>query len=251
MKYRVSEEEIRASQDEYKKNYAPFRPFQFRDESGQKISRIFGNILTMQNGQDTDDYSVAEGNKIETHMGHLPAGSKVLILGVGTGRETLTAIGIGLDAIGGTLGSRNIDYGIKHLGIEPGRHLEILNEDLPFPREQFDAVAGFQVFEHAIAPLAFLLEAGRVLKMGGELILEWPPAKHFTMDDNPHHQICYDPGQAYALFRKAGFKDVKVFYNDRTEIPEDKWWSGDHNKMLVITGRKEPNGQEYINKAWA
>lgn len=251
MAYRVTEEIIRQQQEEYKQRYEPFRPFQFQQQSGDKIARLFANLITMQNGQDTDDYSVYDGNKVETHLGHLPQGSKVLLLGVGTGRETLTAISIGLDAIGGTLGSRNIDYGIKYLGIEPGRHLEILNEDLPFPREHFDAIGGFQVFEHAIAPLAFLLEAGRVLKVGGELILEWPPAKHYTMDDNPHHQICYDPGQAYALFRKAGFHDIKVFYNDKTEIPEDKWWSGDHSKMLVISGKKQPSTQEYINKTWS
>ena len=249
--YRVSEEQIRADQTAYKQNYAPFRPYQFQPRSGEKLAQLFANLITMQNGQDTDDYSVGDNNKVQRYMGHLAPNSRVLILGTGTGRETRVAISIGLDPIGTTLGSRNIDFGTKYLNLAPDRHIEVLNEDLPFAKESFDCVAGFQVFEHAIAPLAFLLEAGRVLKYGGELILEWPPADKFSMAENPHHQICYDPGQAYALFQKAGFQDIHVMYEDGSEIPADKTWSGYHDKMLLIKGRKAETSQEYINKAWA
>ena len=64
--------------------------------------------------------------------------------------------------------------------------------------------------EHAMAPMLFLLEQGRVLKPNGTLMLEWPPAKDYTMGENPHHQMCFTPGQAHALFLKAGFKDIKL-----------------------------------------
>lgn len=108
-------------------------------------------------------------------------------------------------------------------------------------------VAGFQVFEHAMSPFIFLLEQNRVLKEGGRLLLEWPPGDNYSMEDNPHHQICYSPGQAYALLQKTGFQDIRVFYEDNTPIPEEDMWSGRHVKMLCVEGRRAPTSKQYIN----
>jgi len=247
--YRVSEDKVRADQVEYKKNYAPFRPFSFTNDELFGLAERFANLITTQNGQDTDDYSVEDNTKTERYLKVLPPESKVLILGVGTGREVLTAKGIGLQAIGTTLGSRNIDFGIKYLGLSETEILECANEVLPFPAETFDMVAGFQIFEHTLSPLLFLLEQFRVLKMGGTLLLEWPPADQFTMDDNPHHQVCFTPGQAHGLFRKAGFADVKLYYDDLTPIEEEDWWRGDQKKMLVVEGKKAVCHKDYVIRA--
>lgn len=248
--YRVSEEEIQAAQAKYKKEYRPFRPFTLPPMDSAHISAAFYNIITTQNGMDTDDYCVPDNNKVERYIGDLGAGAKVLLLGVGTGRETVVAKGLGYSAVGTTLGSRNIDFGGAELGLSSSEHMECINEALPFPSNTFDCVAGFQVFEHAIAPLLFLLEQSRVLKMGGQLFLEWPPADNYSMEDNPHHQVCFTPGQAHALFQKAGFGGISVFYDDLSEIPQDKWWGGEHDKMLCIRGEKVPCGKAYIQRAW-
>ena len=181
----------------------------------------------------------------------------MLLLGTGTGREVLVAKDMGFDVVGITFGSRNVDFGKDYLGLSDQDQIETLAEVLPFDRETFDVVAGFQIFEHAMSPLIFLLEQGRVLKYGGQLILEWPPAALYTYGDNPHHQVCYTPGQAQALFEKAGLGDVKLFYNDLTPVPVDDLWrgdqherGGDQNHMLVATGIKKPSTQAYVNKIW-
>jgi len=244
--YRVSEEEILASQVEYKKNYPEFKPFHLSGENLAHVSYCFMSVLTTQNGADTDDYSITDNNKVEKYLSDVPAGDKVLILGTGTGREVLVAKDLGMDAVGTTLGSRNVYFGINYLGLKDTEILECPNEALPFDMGTFDVVAGFQVFEHAVAPLLFILEQTRVLKVGGKLILEWPPADKFNMEDNPHHQMCFSPGQAKALFQKAGLCDIKLYYDDMATIPEEDYWRCDQNKMLCIEGKKEPSSQAYI-----
>jgi len=253
--YRATEEQIRADQVKYKKEYKPFRPFTPTDHNKTKMSEAFMNLVTTQNGQDADDYCVGDDNKVERYLSKLPKGSDVLLLGTGTGREVLVAKDLGYHAVGTTLGSRNIDFGIDVLGLSSNELRECLNEDLPFRNETFDCVAGFQIFEHTLAPLLFILEQTRVLKVGGKLLLEWPTPDKFTMDDNPHHQVCFTPGQAHALFRKAGLSDIKVYYDDFTEIEPSEFWRGDQNedtddvRMLCIEGVKVPTSKDYVNNA--
>lgn len=253
MVYRISQEEVFKFQENFKKNYKPFRPFRVPSEAKAHVGELFSTIISTQNGQDSDDYCVTDENdKVSRYLSHLPKGSKVLLHGVGTGRETLAAKSLGFEVVGTTLGSRNIDCGIEFLGLTADEHMEVLSESLPFPREYFDVVAGFQIFEHATAPLLFLLEQSRVLKMGGKLYLEWPPAIHHTMDDNPHHQICYVPGQARGLLLKAGFSDIKMYYDDLSPIPETDWWKSEEkeDRMMCIEGTKVPVGKDYIKRAW-
>jgi len=244
--YRVSNEEVNAAQVKYKKNYPEFKPFNLTGANAMHIMRNLRVLLSTQNGSDTDDYSIEDNNKVEKYLSDVPADSKVLILGTGTGRELLVSKDLGHDAVGTTFGSRNVYFGINYLGLDEKELLECPNEALPFMCETFDVVAGFQVFEHTLAPLLFILEQTRVLKTGGLLMLEWPPAKLFTMGDNPHHQVCFTPGQASALFDKAGLVDVKLYYDDMTPIPEDDMWRGDQDKMLCIEGTKAPTAQPYI-----
>jgi len=236
--YRATEEEIQADQREYKKSYPPFEPFTVSDTIRNAIADRFSLFITTQNGMDTDDYCVADNNKTERFLSGMSTGSRVLILGTGTGREVVVAKDMGLKAVGTTLGSRNVYFGTHYLGLGEDELLECINEALPFGSASFDMVAGFQVFEHTIAPLIFLLEQRRVLKPGGKLLLEWPPADKFHMDSNPHHQVCYTPGQAEALMKKAGFRNIKLYYDDLTPIAPEDFWRGDQDKMLVVEGIK-------------
>jgi SAM-dependent methyltransferase len=248
--YRISNQEIIEAQNQYKKKYKPFRKFHANRKALEDLGRQLCFLLETQNGMDTDDYCVLDNNKTERYLAHLPANSHVLILGTGTGRELIVANHMGFNVQGTTLGSRNIDYAVDELSIVPSIIHECLNESLPFNKETFDCVAGFQVFEHTIAPLLFLLEQGRVLKMGGQLILEWPPGNIYSMGANPHHQVCFTPGQAEALFMKAGFQEIELLYDDLTPITEDDKWRGDQKKMLVIKGVKRPTSEEYIRRVW-
>ncbi len=57
------------------------------------------------------------------------------------------------------------------------------------------------------------------------------------MGENPHHQICFTPGQAVGLFQKAGFRGIRVWYDNGELIPESEMWTGETiNGMLVISG---------------
>lgn len=248
--YRFTAVEVAEAQKQYKTRYKAFRPYTPSPITVTKLGTNMTTLLATQNGQDTDDYSVDDNNKVERYLGFLKPGTKLLILGTGTGRELLIAKDLGHDVIGTTFGSRNIDYATDYLNIPPTQILECANECLPFEKETFDCVAAFQVFEHTIAPLLFLLEQGRVLKQGGILLLEWPPAATHTGGANPHHQVCFTPGQAIALFQKAGFVDIEVTLDDGSKIPENELWNGNQTKMLVIKGSKGVATQDYIRRAW-
>jgi SAM-dependent methyltransferase len=248
--YRISNQEVIEAQNQYKKRYKPFRKFRPLPPTQSALGERMCALLETQNGMDTDDYCVLDNNKVERYLSFLPKESHVLILGTGTGRELIVANRMGFSVKGTTLGSRNIDYAVDELGIDASIIQECANEALPFQSGVFDCVAGFQVFEHTIAPLLFLLEQGRVLKMGGTLLLEWPPADNYSMGANPHHQVCFTPGQAEALFQKAGFKEIELLYDDLTPVTETDKWSGNQKKMLVIKGVKHPTSEEYIRRVW-
>jgi len=249
MIHRISAEEISAVWEEYRRNYPPFIPISLRSYTSALGEKVI-NVIETQNGQDFDDYAVGDDNKIEKYLSDVRKGSKVLLLGVGTGRETRVALDIGLDAVGITLGSRNIEFGKRYLGLTSANHIECVAELLPYPREHFDIVAGFQFFEHAMMPMILLLEQGRVLKMGGKIILEWPPALTHTGDANPHHQVCYTPGQARALLMKAGFGNIKLYKSDKTPIPDEDIWRGDLPYNMVVEGIKEPAKAKHVYIAW-
>jgi SAM-dependent methyltransferase len=248
--YRITHEETQKQGTEYRNNYPPFHPYSLSSSQKLKIGEQFANILSTQNGPDFDDYSIYDNNKVETFLSYLPKGSKVLLLGVGTGRETKVALDLGLDAYGTTFGSRNVEFGKRYLGLSAERHIEVANEVLPFAKESFDAVAGFQLFEHCMAPLLFLLEQGRVLKYGGKLILEWPDATH-SGGENPHHQICYAPGQARDLLLKAGFKDVKLFSSPGISLPDGMLWNAMCGTIPIVEGTKTTSCLSYVTRAWS
>ncbi len=251
MKWKADEVEMTAQQEEYKRNYPPWVPFD-ASRSVTQMSKHFANLITMQNGMDTDDYYMNEHHKIYRYIKDIPPGKEILFLGTGTGREVMAARMDGhVKAYGLTLGNRNTYFAYHYLGLEFSAVQEGLNEAIPFGHGSFDYVHGYQVFEHAIAPLIFLLEIGRVLRMGGEVFLEWPPGKDYSMGSNPHHQVCYTPGQAVALLEKAGFTSIQLSKDNGEPIPEDQIWRNDQNYMMCIRGIKAPNNQEYIKKAWS
>jgi len=259
-RYRVSEEEIQEQWKQYRNDYPEFIPYNVSEAEQRCLSARFKNLMATQNGQDFDDYAVVDGNKVERYLGDVPSGSSVVFLGTGTGREVRLAKDLGFDAIGVTLGSRNVYFGRHYLGLGEQELIECSHDVLPFAKETFDVVAGFQVFEHVFSPLLFLLEQSRVLKFGGLCIMEWPNSAKHNDGPNPHHQVCYTPGQAEALFKKAGFGNISVCYGDLSPIPENEWWCGDaeafdangieYKRFYCIKGIKESSSQEYIRRAW-
>jgi SAM-dependent methyltransferase len=238
--YRASIEQINADKAQYERVRPDFVPFKMSDHQVYDLGLRYSALLSTQNGQDIDDYVVGDDNKVERYMSGLAEGSRVLLMGTGTGREVLVAKSLGYNATGTTFGSRNVDFGRTVLGLAEHELMECATECMPFPDGLFDAVGGFQILEHAISPFIFLSETRRVMKSGGKIVLEWPPAQQFSTGRNPHHQVCLCPGQAADLLDKALFRDIRVFYNNGEDIPEEEFWSAKtYGKMLVAEAYKE------------
>jgi SAM-dependent methyltransferase len=228
-RYRVTSDEVQADRKAF---YEEFGVSGGKEPEGpgwdsNKILHRWAYMLASQDGPNYDDYSMAGNNKIERYLEKWrPAPAKVLLLGVGTGREVRAARLSGYDATGVTLGKENRAFAKWKLGLE----LDYVDHcALPYPGKTFDVVAGFQVFEHCHAPYFFLFECCRVLKEGGLLILDWPPfiasadgpltahpgKIHNHMgdydDDNLHHACCWTPAQSRILARRCNFQDIEVF----------------------------------------
>jgi SAM-dependent methyltransferase len=240
---------------EYEKSDFPSVPFTLNDEQLLELGRRYYICLMPQNlvlDGFHDDPNEASKNKPWQYLQEIPAGSKVLFVGTGPGREVLAGNAMGFDAYGITMGSNNINFGRQVLGLDSEHFVEGCNELLPFPSEFFDAVAGFQIFEHTISPMMFLLEQSRVLKSGGHIVLEWPPACWHSAGgdhpESPQHHVCFTPGQGRALLMKSGFSNVSLFYKNMTPIPEENWWRGEQEKGYVVAkAQKVESDAKYIN----
>lgn len=90
---------------------------------------------------------------------------KILDVGCGNGAWVEYLVrGLGLDAYGQSIGKPEADI---------PKYLKPLHE-CHFPTDYFDIVTCFDVLEHVIDPRSFLAEMLRILKPGGEIIIEFP-----------------------------------------------------------------------------
>ena len=240
--YRTTKETIGPNSPGVKESYKPFRPYQLTEHQKNRIIENYEKFLSIQDGQDIDDYAILDNNKWEDYLSPYQPGSKMLLVGVGSGRELLLCKDMGFDVVGITLGSRNIDFGKDFLGLTDDEFIESTADAMPFEANIFDVVCAFQTLEHMISPSLFLVEQNRVLKLGGSIVLEWPPPKIFTGGGHGHHQICLLPGQVKALLEKNGFGYVELFYRTLENIPESEYWSDTQvrgkSKMLCARATK-------------
>jgi SAM-dependent methyltransferase len=234
-------------------------------------------LLEEQNGANFDDYSMSEQHKVVTMLEPwVPAPARVLFLGTGTGREVHAANIQGYDAHGTTLGKENLPFAKWKFDLD----LQYVdNCTLPYAEKSFDAIAGFQIFEHCHAPYMFLVECCRALKEEGVLILEWPPfmatadgtvtpnpgQMHNFMgdydDDNLHHACCWTPAQAWIMVRRCGFEDVELYVSGftsgsrsdeegtpdhLTKITEadDAFWTNVSPGDIVLKATRRPDNRQ-------
>lgn len=246
-----------------------------------KLARRWFIMMQTQNGDDFDDYGMAaENNKIDRYLGPwLPKDSDLLLLGVGTGREIAIAQDRGYNAVGTTLGKKNPTFAKERFDYTDKELFYGDNCTLPYPSGVFDAAAGFQFFEHVHAPYMFLTEMARILKPGGQLILEWPPhqsTNNGTLvvtedpapsnfmaeedDNNLHHACCWTPAQANIMVKRCGFEDVEIYLNAyhgqevkvfskdpvphmlmRIDEKDPAWFSGTSPSDIVVRAKRRPD----------
>ncbi|KKN22540.1 hypothetical protein LCGC14_0914050 [marine sediment metagenome] len=243
------------------------------------ITKRWAQMLETQNGEDFDDY-LMNPSTIERYVDPwVEKPALILAMGVGTGREIIAAREAGYNCFGTTLGKKNPTFAewkwkLSKKDLFYGEHCT-----LPYASGQFDAIVGFQLFEHCHAPYMFLFECARVLKPGGQLILEWPPyittnngtleigedpaPSNFMFDyddDNLHHACCWTPAQGNIMVRRCGFADLEVYLSnylsqevsvpttgpvpDRLMRIDDKdpaWYSNISPSDIVLRARRRPD----------
>jgi SAM-dependent methyltransferase len=141
------------------------------------------------------------------------AGGRLLEVGCGSGDSLKLLQELGWDAEG-------IDFDPQAVANARAKGLRVRQGDLAgqaFPSASFDAVIASHVIEHVPDPEALLVEAHRVLRPGGALVLYTPNAAslgrhHFREDwrglEPPRHLHVFTPEALTALTRRAGFADA-------------------------------------------
>lgn len=84
-------------------------------------------------------------------------------------------------------------------------------EEIGFPTDHFDLVTCYDVLEHVLDPLAFVKEAARVLKQGGEVVIDFPAC--FLPEGDHHwkreHVWYFRPEDVVRLLESVGLCSAK------------------------------------------
>lgn len=253
-KYTINKEELEKQHSQYHQcSNDTYIDFEMTEQQRFLLGdRMYRCISVQDYKHRLHDYPIDDrNNKAFNYLNRFHDRGRVLFVGAGVGRELLCGTYMGFESFGVTLGYDNICFGRQVLHLDDGHFMEAAMEQLPFQSGFFDIVAGFQVLEHAIAPLLFLLEQYRVLKPGGYLVLEWPPAcGHCTCGSDPQHLVCYTPGQGEGLLLKAGFTEIELYYSSSmSEVPTEEYWSGNRDAGYVVAyAKKKSVHTEYTHK---
>ncbi len=146
----------------------------------------------------------------------VPVGGRVLIVGVMGGRDYYLCRNLGYRVTAVDLGPQPEIDPIQVCNVEQG---------LPFPDAQFDAVILSEIIEHLLGDAGFLAEVRRVLKATGKMLVSVP----YYNDWEPGHVRIYSPWSAQRLFEASGFR-----IENYRERPGMGIWPGRIN--IVIHG---------------
>ena len=154
-------------------------------------------------------------------LAELHPGERVLDLGCGAGRFLAALRDAGADAVGVELAAAALERARRNVA---GADLRLVEPDgsLPLGHREVDLVWCSEVLEHAPEPAHLLLEARRVLRPGGRLLLTVPFhgrvkgallallrfEAHF--DPRGQHLRFFTRRSLAAMLDEAGFAGVRV-----------------------------------------
>jgi ubiquinone/menaquinone biosynthesis C-methylase UbiE len=160
--------------------------------------------------------------QLANSVGQKPVNIRFLDIGASSGYMVEAARNIGMDAIGVEPSASGVAAAMKR-GISL---LQASAEKLPFPDNHFDVVHSHHVFEHVADPKVSAVEAFRVLKPGGLILIEVPnqfDTIRFRRDllfrrvsqrkrnmRSIHHLSFFSKRSLRYLLASSGFRQVKV-----------------------------------------
>lgn len=83
-----------------------------------------------------------------------------------------------------------------------------LNEKLPIESDAADTVVSLSVLEHLAEPQTLVNEAYRILKPGGQLVIQVP--WQWWIHEAPYDYFRYTPYGLNYMLSKAGFKEINI-----------------------------------------
>ena len=216
----------------------------YTDELKMRIGNTWASIMRCQDGDRWDACSSPNHRShpyVEIMDKFFPDKNiRILEVGAGDGSETRLLTDHGYKNITGiTVGRENVRRGKDLYGVD------LLYMDMhfmDFPNRSFDAVIGFQTYEHSPAPILLGLEFNRVLDVNGKIMMEVPTGiNHFKPESNPHHLNVLEPWQAEGMFMRSGFSNIQVekYTKEMMYIYGEKKSGGKHNNHFndVVNGK--------------
>lgn len=190
----------------------------YTDKLKKRIGDTWAQMMNCQDGDNYDTTSTPQYLKIDPKdhayiklmEKYLPRKSiKILEIGAGDGAETRMFMDYGYKNITGiTVGRENCSRGKELYNVD----LQFMDMHFTsFPNQSFDAIIGFQTYEHTPSPLLLGLEFNRLLVPGGKVLMQVPYGEtHFPFDQNPHHLNVVESWVTKNMLRKAGFENIVV-----------------------------------------
>lgn len=166
---------------------------------------------------------------------HFVPDGELLDIGCGNGRYLATMRAVGWRVQGVEFSENGVKACRKH--DVPVHHGDLLSAR--FADGRFDVVTARHLIEHVPDPSAFIEEVARVLKPGGELLIETPSSAslgrallsvNWFANEVPRHLILYNPENLTALMHAKGLTlqrltlstTPKIFLNSLDYALENK-----------------------------
>jgi 2-polyprenyl-3-methyl-5-hydroxy-6-metoxy-1,4-benzoquinol methylase len=172
---------------------------------------------------------------------------KLLDVGCGNGARIARLRALGWDVVGQDLDLQAVTYARETFGLEV--HLGRL-KDIGFPEMSFDAITLNHVIEHAHDPVKLLGECGRLLRVGGRIVIVTPNSdsfahKHFTASwrglEPPRHIHVFSPKTLSAAATGAG---LTVCHSRTTIANATTFWRGS-----IAIGNRGKDNSNWISRS--